>query len=240
MRIQREGENVAVVFKAGHLKAVAVLAGIVAGFALFMGVRTLGLVPNLNPPDEIGADAATWNAAPRLDVVTDGSPAHGPSDAPVTIIEFTDYGCPYCRQHATEVLPALLEQYGDTLRYVVRHFPIPALTTNAIGAAEAAECAHRQGRFWEYKAALISQRDALSDDLLLAQAEAAGLDGDAFGRCLAEGTARAAVERDILQGWELGVTGTPTFFINGRRFTGRMPLVRMAGYVELALETDGS
>jgi protein-disulfide isomerase len=128
-----------------------------------------------------------------------------------------------------------LARYGDTVRYVVRHFPIPALTTNAMGAAAAAECAHRQGRFWKYKDALLGQDDALSDELLRSQAEAVGLDLDRFSRCRTEPAAQNAVERDILDGWELGVTGTPTFFINGRRFTGRMPLVRMAGYVELAL-----
>jgi protein-disulfide isomerase len=235
MQIRRDGNRIAVSFRASHLKAAAVVAGVAAGFALFLGVRALGLIPNLNPPDEVGADATTWNAAPLLEVATEGRPARGPADAPVTIVEFTDYGCPHCRRHTTEVLPALLTRYGDTLRYVVRHFPIPALTGNAIGAAEAAECAHRQGLFWEYKDALLRRSDELSGDLLRSQAEAVGLDMDRFDRCMTDRAALDVVERDILAGWELGVTGTPTFFINGRRFTGRMPLVRMAGYVDLAL-----
>jgi protein-disulfide isomerase len=239
MAMQRDGDRVAVSLKRSHLRVAAILGGIVAGLVLFLGVRALDLIPNLNQPDEVGADAATWIAAQRFEITADQRPARGPTDAPVRIVEFTDYGCPYCRRHAMEVLPALFARFGDTLRYVVRHFPIPALTANAMSAAEAAECAHRQGRFWEYKAALVNQHDVLSDDLLLTQAEAVGLDREAFGRCLTEGTTRSAVERDILDGWELGVTGTPTFFINGRRFTGRMPLQRMVGYVELALETDG-
>lgn len=240
MQVRRDGDRIVVSLKAGHLKAAAIVAGVIAGFALFLGVRALGLIPSLNSADEVGADAATWNAAPRFEVATEGRPSRGPGDAPVTIIEFTDYGCPHCRRHATEVLPALLTQYGDKLRYVVRHFPIAALTTNAIGAAEAAECAHRQGLFREYKEALLRQSDTLSGDLLRSQAEAVGLDMDRFGRCMTDRTARDAVERDILDGWGLGVTGTPTFFINGRRFTGRMPLVRMAGYVDLALQPGGS
>jgi len=235
MQIRRDGDRVTVSVRAGHLRTAAVVGGAVLGFALFLGVRALGLIPNLNPREEVGADTATWEAAPRLEVGIQGRPARGPDQAPVTIVEFTDYGCPHCRRHAAEVLPALLARYGDTLRYVVRHFPIPALTTNAIGAAAAVECAHQQDRFWEYKEALLRQDDALADELLRSQAEAVGLDMDRFGRCLTDRAARDAVERDILDGWELGVTGTPTFFINGRRFTGRMPLDRMAGYVDLAL-----
>lgn len=239
MQIRREGDRVALSVRAGPLRAAAVGLGIAGGLALFLGVRALGLIPSLNPPEEVGADAAAWDAAPRMAVATEGRPARGPSDAPVTIIEFTDYGCPFCRRHATEVLPALLQRYGDTLRYVVRHFPIPALTPNALRAAQAAECAHRQGRFWEYTEALFAQATALSDGVLATQADAAGLDAATFERCLREGTAQQVVERDILDGWEAGVTGTPTFFINGRRFAGRMPLARMAGYVALALEGNG-
>jgi protein-disulfide isomerase len=236
--MHHDSDRVAVSLKRSHLRVAAILGGIVAGLVLFLGVHALDLIPNLGTTEEVGADAATWAASQRFEVTAEDRPAHGPTDAPVTIVEFTDYGCPYCRRHATEVLPTLLERYGDTLRYVVRHFPIPALTVNAMRAAEAAECAHRQDRFWEYKEALVSQHDMLSDELLLTQAEAVGMDREAFGRCLTEGIARSAVERDILDGWELGVTGTPTFFINGRRFTGRMPLERMVGYVELALDTD--
>lgn len=155
MEIQRDGDRVAVVMKASHLTTAAiVLAGVIGGAGLFLGVRAMGLVPTRSPVAETRADSA-WREAPRFEVATADRPFRGPPNAPVTIVEFTDYGCPFCRRHATEILPGLLERYGDTIRYVVRHFPIPALTVNALAAAEAAECAHQQGRFWEYKEALL-------------------------------------------------------------------------------------
>ncbi len=110
---------------------------------------------------------------------------------------------------------------------------------NALTAAEAAECAHRQGRFWEYKEALFSETEALSDELLLAQAMAIGLDAEPFGRCLRDAATRDVVERDILDAWGNGVTGTPTFFINGRRFRGVRSLEELEMYVTLALQADG-
>jgi protein-disulfide isomerase len=237
VKIQRDGDRVAIVLKAGHLTAAVVAAGAIAGAGLFLGLRAVGLIPTHTPalPDP---DPATWLEAPRYEVDLGDRPSVGPPDAPVTIVEFTDYGCPYCRRHATEVLPRLLEEYGDTIRYVVRHFPIPALTPHALAAADAAECAYRQDRFWEYKDALLRQAAELSDQLLRATALSVGLDTARFGRCLEEGGTRSIVERDILTGWKLGVMGTPSFFINGRRFRGVRRLEELEMYVDLALEEE--
>jgi protein-disulfide isomerase len=241
MRIRRDGESVAVVLKASHLTAVGIaLAGALGGAALFFGVKAIGVFPDLGSMANVTLDSAAWWEAPRFEVTTDDRPNRGPSDAAVTIVEFTDYGCPFCRRHATEVLPDLLERYGDTIRYAVRHFPIPALTPNALAAADAAECAHRQGRFWEYRKALFRETGLLSAEVLQGKAVALGLDTESFGRCLADPATRDVVEGDILDAWAHGVTGTPTFFINGRRFVGARPLEELEFYVGLALQKDGS
>jgi protein-disulfide isomerase len=241
MRIRRDGDHVAVALKASHVTAVGIaLAGTLGGGALFFGVKAIGVFPDLGSTAAVTLDSAAWWEAPRFEVATDDRPFRGPSDAAVTIVEFTDYGCPFCRRHALEVLPGLLERYGDTIRYAVRHFPIPALTPNALAAADAAECAHRQGRYWEYREAVLRETASLSAELLQATAVAVGLDTESFGRCLADPATRDAVEGDILDAWEHGVTGTPTFFINGRRFVGARPLEELELYVGLALRTDGS
>jgi protein-disulfide isomerase len=103
----------------------------------------------------------------------------------------------------------------------------------------AAECAHQQARFWDYKELLLGQTDALSRDVLLAQAGALGLDEGSFRQCLNAQATRRIVERDILAAWEHGVTGTPTFFINGRRFQGARPLEEMQLYIDLAMRRNG-
>ena len=238
MEIRRDSDRIAVVLKTSHLTAAAiVLVGAICGVALFFGARAIGAVPGLARTTSVEPDSAAWSQAPRFDVATDDRPLRGSLDAAVTIVEFTDYGCPFCRRHAVEVLPDLLERYGDSIRYVVRHFPIPALTVNAIAAAEAAECAHRQGRFWDYKEALLRATDALTEETLRGQTTAAGLDAEPFMRCLDERATREIVERDILDAWRHGVTGTPTFFINGRRFRGARPLEELELYIQLALQT---
>jgi protein-disulfide isomerase len=231
MDFQRDGDRVTVVLKTSHLTAaLIVLAGAVCGVALFLGIRVIGPALERGAAAERAADSVAWRDAPQFEVVTAGRPTSGAPDAPVTIVEFTDYGCPFCRRHATEVLPPLLQQYGANIRYVVRHFPIPALTANATEAAVAAECAHQQARFWDYQALLLGQT---------AQAGALGLDEESFRQCLNAQATRRIVERDILAAWEHGVTGTPTFFINGRRFQGARPLEEMQLYIELAMRRNG-
>jgi protein-disulfide isomerase len=240
MEIRRDGDRTTVVLRTSHLKTAAiVVAGVIGGAGLFLGVRTFGAAPSRGPDADTTADSAAWRHAPRFDVASDGRPFRGRIGAPVTIVEFTDYGCPVCRRHASEVLPGLLDRYGDTIRYFVRHFPIPALTAHALAAAEAAECAHQQGKFWEYRKALFRQTGELSEETLRAQAAAAGLDAGQFTHCLEEGATREAVERDILDAWRHGVTGTPTFFINGRRFQGARSLEELGEYIEFALQDPG-
>ncbi len=235
MAWKREGDDYVIVVKPDHLRVLAtVIAGIAVGLVVFFSVGALRRGSEVRPARDATTDSAAWAEAPRFDITIDGRPYLGTVNAPVTIVEFTDYGCPVCRRHASEVLPQLLERYGDSIRYVVRHFPIPALTANAMTAAIAAECAHQQDRYWAFRDSLLSDTVSISTERLRSRAAAAGLDTASFVRCLAGDSTRTTVERDILDGWNYGVTGTPTFFINGRRFRGARTLEEFVSYVTLA------
>jgi protein-disulfide isomerase len=170
------------------------------------------VVVNLKPP-----------AVFRVASSTEGAPFKGPAAAPVTIVEFQDFHCPFCRR-VQPTLAQLSARYGDHVRLVYRDFPIDSLHPQARNAHEAARCADAQGRFWAYHDALYSKPPKAGLDDLKAIAKDVDLDMGAFDACLTAGTYRAAVQKDIDEGTRLGVTGTPTFFINGRVIAGAQPL----------------
>jgi protein-disulfide isomerase len=158
---------------------------------------------------------------PRVSVsVPEGAPTLGPAQAPVQIVEFSDFQCPYCAQVAP-VLRALPGTYGDKVRIIFRNFPL-VIHPQAVGAAEAAQCAHVQGKFWEYHDRLFANQQALGPDDLKRQAATVGLDASAFGACLDGHTFAGAVEADAREAQRYGVSATPTFFINGRFVSGAL------------------
>jgi protein-disulfide isomerase len=142
----------------------------------------------------------------------------GPMDAPVTIVEYGDFECPYCGQ-AESVVRELLADFGD-VRYVWRHLPLTDVHPHAQMAAEAAEAAALQGRFWAMRDLLFENQDALTVKDLLRHAEAIGLDVDAFREALRSRKGAPRVARDVESADGSGVSGTPTFFVNGRRHHG--------------------
>ena len=168
----------------------------------------------------------------RVEVSTQGAPASGPADAPVTIVKFEDFQCPYCRRaHAT--LRELRQRYGDKLRIVHRDFPIESLHPGVTRLHYAARCAEEQGKFWEYQDVLYAAPAKATSEQLAAMAVQVGLDGPAFESCLAAGSKyEAAVKKDFDQGVALGVTGTPAFFINGRLLSGAHPIERFAAIID--------
>jgi protein-disulfide isomerase len=155
-------------------------------------------------------------------VVTAGRPSRGPDNAPVTIVEFTDYECPYCQEHFTKTLPLVMARYGDRVRYVVMNLPIPELHPDALGAAEAAECATDQGRFWEYHDRLFRAAD-LDSASLARIAVQTHLDTAAFATCVGTRATAERVRSHMAQAKALGFASTPTFFINGRVSHGTEP-----------------
>jgi protein-disulfide isomerase len=143
----------------------------------------------------------------------------GPAKAPVTIVEYGDYECPYCGQ-AYPITKALQERLGDQLRFVFRNFPLAEAHPHAEHAAEAAEAAAAQGKFWEMYDTLLSHQDALLPRDLARYADQLGLDVDRFEDELRTREYASRVGEDVASADESGVSGTPTFFINGRRHYG--------------------
>jgi Na+:H+ antiporter, NhaA family len=143
----------------------------------------------------------------------------GPVDAPLTLVEYGDFECPFCAR-ATGSVDELRERFGDRLRYVFRHTPLVDVHPHAQLAAEAAEAAGAQGRYWEMYDRLFAHQDRLGTTDLLDHAEALGLDVERFARDLGTGRYARHVEHDVESAEASGVTGTPTFFVGGRRHTG--------------------
>jgi protein-disulfide isomerase len=168
---------------------------------------------------------------PVVEVATAGRPEKGGgAKAPVTIIEFSDYECPFCGR-AEQVIGKVMETYGNKVRLVFRDFPLP-MHSDARPAAEAANCANAQGKFWEYHQKLFANQSALGEDKLKSYAEALGLDGAKFAQCLQEKPFRAAIDKDIADGAKVGVSGTPAFFINGRMLSGAQPFEKFKEVID--------
>ncbi len=206
------------------LIVIAFAAGLLAGFLIWGAQGQNTPQPQAAAPQ---AQDANPQAAPdeptRYDVATDDDPALGPENAPVTIIEFSDYQCPYCRRWAEQVEGELVKTYGDKIRIVYRDFPLTQMHPEALPAAEAANCAGEQGKYWDYHDALFSQKYGLGQDAYLAYAKDLGLDTDQFTACMEEHRYRDEVLADQQYALQLGVQSTPTFFINGIAVVGAQP-----------------
>jgi protein-disulfide isomerase len=167
----------------------------------------------------------------RAEISVDGAPFKGPATAPVTIVEFSDFHCPFC-QRVLPTLTQLESQYGDKVKLVFRDYPIDNLHPAARKAHEAARCAHDQGKFWAYHDLLFANAPKASPEHLKTYAQDVGLDVPAFEQCVNSGAYQAAVQRDVEEGTRVGVTGIPAFFINGRLVSGAQPLESFVRVVE--------
>ncbi len=154
----------------------------------------------------------------HLDITPDDDPSIGPVDAPITIITFSDYQCPFCSR-GTETLKELVAKKGDYIRIILRDFPLPA-HKDAKMAAEAAECADEQGKFWEYSELLFSNQQSLTSKNLQEYADRIGLNRKQFGECLNSGEQRQEVEKDIADAKMAGISSTPSILINGYYIAG--------------------
>jgi protein-disulfide isomerase len=175
---------------------------------------------NLDPPPII-----------RVEVSTHDAPVRGMVEAPVTVVEFSDYHCPFCKR-VQPTLDQLLMKYPQKVKLVFRNFPLDKLHPQARGAAEAAQCAKEQGKFWEYHDLLFTNAPKAASEDLGNYAQQVGLDGKKFELCLADVGQQAAVQQDVADGARLGITGTPMFFINGRPLSGAIPFKRFVQVIE--------
>jgi protein-disulfide isomerase len=159
--------------------------------------------------------------APRVTVEAAGRPTRGPASAPVEIIEFSDFQCPFCLS-AFPTVNRVLQTYGDRVRFTYRHYPLPN-HPNARPAAEAAACAAEQNKFWEYHDRLFQNASKLATADLKQHAADLGLNATTFNACVDERTFQKDVDTDVAAANAVGVNGTPAFFINGRPLSGAQP-----------------
>jgi len=226
-----------ITFKRSHLYAVLLPLAFVAGLAfgyIFWGRELMS--ETSPPPVAVVPQGAAQPAAPvntteaeptpefrRYDVPEDDDPVWGPQEAPITIIEFSDYECPYCRKWHVEVWPQLQATYGDQIRLVFRDFPLANIHANATPAAAAANCALEQDMYFPFSEKLFEMKLNLGKTTYQSYAEELGLDMDIFNECLESGRYLDEVEADYQFAAGLGIRSTPTFFINGIPVVGAQP-----------------
>jgi protein-disulfide isomerase len=170
----------------------------------------------------------TWE--PLREQVEATGPQRGPADARITIVEFSDFQCPSCRRLAP-ILQQLQEANPKDVRLVFRNLPVPALHPNAARAAQAGVCADAQGKFWQMYDAMYADQSALGDAALKGTASRIGLEPQAFNACL-ESAEAAVIKTDQEAGERLGLSGTPSSFLNGRYVNGMMPLFKWQALVD--------
>jgi protein-disulfide isomerase len=178
------------------------------------GQRAPAIISDLR--DQAGAEVLLEPA--RVDVEAIG-PSQGPDDAVVTIIEFSDFQCPYCAR-VVPTIDRILKKYPTQVRFVFRHLPLTQIHPRAQAAAEASACADNQGNFWDYHDLVFANNKAVSDEDLEDHASELGLDMEAFRQCVQNRETQQLVEADIAAGKSLRITGTPSFVINGLPFHG--------------------
>jgi protein-disulfide isomerase len=171
---------------------------------------------------------------PVVEVGTGGRPEKGPKDAPVTMIVFSDYECPFCRR-AEATVEQVLKTYEGKIRYVFRDYPLP-FHQKARPAAVAANCAIPQGKYWEYNQKLFTSD--LGPDSYKKMAGDLGMDQKKFDECVAKND-QASIEKDVADGGAVGVNGTPAFFINGRMLSGAQPFEAFKDVIDQEIAQAG-
>jgi protein-disulfide isomerase len=219
-------------FKRSHFYAVITVLAFAAG--ILLGYVVWGM--DSTRATALSAQTASQQTGPvveapvtqqpqytRYDIPTENSYALGPADAPITIVEFSDYECPFCRRWHAEVYEQLLAAYPGKIRLVYRNLPLTSIHPDALAAAEAAMCAGEQDVYWKYHDKLFSS-ESLGNSVYLQYAQDLGLNMTTFKACLSDHKYQKAIETDSDFAINLGIRSTPTFFINGLAMVGAQPL----------------
>jgi protein-disulfide isomerase len=213
-------------FKRSHVYAallpLAFVVGLSVGYLFWGRSSAVDVAPA--PTAAAQAQAEQQNQpVTRYDVPEDDDPVWGPDDAAITIIEFSDYECPYCRKWHLETWPLIQANYADQVRLVYRDFPLTSLHPNATPAAAAANCAGEQGFYWEFNELLYFTDQSLGAEIFQQFASDLNLDMEAFNECVESGRQNDEVMGDYEYAANLGVRSTPTFFVNGIPLVGAQP-----------------
>ncbi len=173
----------------------------------------------------------------RYTVDLKGSPAIGPEDATVTVVEFSDFQCPFCARFLP-TLDQIRSEYGDQVRVVFKHLPL-SFHQKAPAAHAASEAAHKQGKFWEMHDKIFKNQRQMSEANYVVWAGEIGLDVDQFKKDMASAEIKARVDKDVKEAGRLGVTGTPGFFINGRHMSGAKPFSEFKVVIDEEMKKKG-
>jgi protein-disulfide isomerase len=184
------------------------------------------------------AQVKLYLTPPIVEVSAEGAPFKGSANAPITIVEFSDFQCSYCKR-VLNVLNQVMEHYPNQVKLAFRDFPIVNIHPNAQKAAEAAHCAAEQGKFWEYHDLLFEKQDTIATANFVEHAKTLGLELTPFQACLDSQKYREKIERNYADGVKAGVSGTPAFFINGRPLSGAQPLEAFKAVIDEELERVG-
>jgi protein-disulfide isomerase len=209
-------------------RQVSPIAYIFIPLAFFLGLGGGFLLWGGNQPTSA---AGTDTTVRRVDVSTDDDPSIGPANAPVTIIEFSDYQCPYCQVWYQQVYQQLIASYPNKIRFVYRDLPL-SMHPEAIPAAEAADCAGDQGAYWKYHDALFDQKYGLSRTAYDHYATDLGLDLKTFDTCLDSQHYLGEVQADASDAARVGLNSTPSFVINGRILIGALPIADFKAVID--------
>lgn len=222
-----------VTFKRTHFYSVLVVlafaVGILTGYVAWGRSSNQAQVVAENQPAAQGpvGQAPVATQPPqftRYDVPADGFPGIGPEDAPIVIVEFSDFQCPFCKRFYDETYQQLLAAYPDKIRFVFRHLPLTSIHSEAFPSAEASMCANEQNAFWEYHDKIFENQDELGNELYTQIASDLNLESTKFEDCLTTGKYKDLIQQDMDFALNLGVQSTPTFFINGLALVGAQPL----------------
>lgn len=209
-----------ITFKRTHFYSVLV----VLAFALGILVGYLAWGRDRAAAPSAAAPAAEQQTARRYDIPTKGYPSIGPRDAEITIVEFSDFQCPYCQKWHVQVFEQLMAAYPNKIRLVYRNLPLTQIHPEAMSAAEASLCANDQNAYWKYHDQLFDNADSLGADLYGRIASDLRLNIAAFEKCMTDHKYQAVIQEDMQFAIDLGVQSTPTFFINGLAVVGAQPL----------------
>lgn len=219
-----------VTFKRSHfysvLTVLAFATGVLLGYVVW-GMDSPGgtTAQTANQPSGAVVEAPVTQQAQfkRYDIPVENAYAIGPADAPITIVEFSDYQCPFCRRWHDEVYEPLLAAYPGQIRLVYRHLPLTSIHPDAMSAAEAAMCAGEQDAYWQYHEKLFSS-ESLGNPTYIQYAQDLNLNMATFESCLSDHKYQQAIQQDSDFALNLGIRSTPTFFINGLALVGAQPL----------------
>ncbi len=222
-----------ITFKRTHFYSVLVLlafaVGILTGYVVWGSspVQAQSVIENQPAAQAPIAEVPAATQPPqftRYDIPADGFPGIGPEDAPIVIVEFSDFQCPFCKRFQDETAEQLLAAYPGKIRFVYRHLPLTSIHPEAFPSAEASMCANEQNAFWEYHDKIFENQDKLGRELYMQIASDLKLDTAAFEGCLSAGKYKDLIQQDSDFALNLGVQSTPTFFINGLALVGAQPL----------------